>query len=91
MVDKNSTEDVIEIIGDNGKICLPCFSHEGIKLVTEKGTEELKFNNPQHISEKLIEQVINELRGKVSCVSTGESAARTSWVLDEMVKNYYAD
>ena len=25
------------------------------------------------------------------CVSTGQSAARTSWVLDEMVKGYYGD
>ena len=33
--------------------------------------------------------LIDELRGVGSCVSTGESAARTNRVLEEMVSNYY--
>ena len=49
----------------------------------------MEFENPEHISQNLVQQVVNELRGEGSCVSTGESAARTAWVLDEMVKGYY--
>ncbi len=92
VVDKNSVEDIIEIIGEKGKISLPCFSSPGtLKLTTNKGVENIKLSNPKHISQYLVQQVVNELRGIGKCVSTGISATRTSWVLDEMVKDYYLD
>jgi len=89
VVDENSVEDYIQIIGEKGEICLPCFSHGNLKLKTANGTKEMEFKNPQHISQHLVQQVVDELRGFGKCISTGESAARTSWVLDEMVKEYY--
>ena len=90
VVDESTEEDSIEIIGENGKITLPCFSPGNLILKNADGITEMKFNNPQHISQNLVQQVVNELRGVGTCVSTGISAARTSWVLDEMVKNYYS-
>lgn len=89
VVDKNSEEDYIEIIGENGKITLPCFSPGNLILDNSEGKTEMDFSNPQHISLYLVQQVVNELRGLEKCVSTGVSAARTSWVLDEVVKDYY--
>ncbi len=91
VVDKNSVEDEIEIIGEKGKITLPCFSHGKLKLTTKENIIELEFNNPEHISQNLVQQVVNELRGVGECISTGVSAARTSWVLGEMVKGYYRE
>ncbi|WP_167618334.1 Gfo/Idh/MocA family protein [Maribellus sediminis] len=89
VVDKSSTEDFIQIVGEKGEISLPCFSHGNLTLKTQSGMEEFYFENPEHISQNLVHQVVNELLGKGECVSTGESAARTSMVLDEMVKDYY--
>ncbi len=89
VVDKNSVEDIIQIVGESGKISMPCFSHGTLALTNGNGTETFEFDNPEHISQNLVEQVVNELRGNEKCVSTGESAARTSWVLDEIVKDYY--
>lgn len=89
VIDESSETDEMEIIGDNGKISLPCFSHGNLILKNGKGITKMKFNNPQHISQNLVQQVVNELRGIGTCVSTGISAARTSWVLDEIVKGYY--
>ena len=89
VVDEKSETDEIEIIGESGNISLPCFSPGNLILKNADGITEMNFNNPQHISSNLVQQVVNELRGVGTCVSTGESAARTSWVLDEMVKNYY--
>ena len=89
VVDESSEVDIIEIIGENGKITLPCFSPGNLKLITNTGITEMGFKNPQHISQNLVQQVVDELRGKGTCISTGESAARTSWVLDEIVKDYY--
>lgn len=90
VVDKNAERDEIEIIGESGVISLPCFSPGNLKLKTSTGQAEMGFNNPEHISQNLVQQVVDELRGVGKCVSTGESAARTSWVLDEMVKAYYS-
>lgn len=91
VVDESSEEDTIEIIGERGRITLPCFSPGNLKLITEKGVTEIGFNNPEHISQNLVQQVVDELRGGKKCVSTGKSAARTSWVLDEIVKDYYSE
>jgi predicted dehydrogenase len=89
VVDKNSEKDEINILGENGEISLPCFSHGNLVLTTSEGQTEMEFTNPKHISQNLVQQVVNELRGMSKCSSTGESAARTSWVLDEFVKHYY--
>ena len=90
VVDKNSVEDVIEIIGENGKILLPCFSPPGVlTLETTTGIEKINFTNPEHVSQNLVQQVVDELMGNGKCVSTGVSAARSSWVLEEMVRGYY--
>lgn len=91
VVDENCEVDYIEIIGEQGKMSLPCFSPGNLFLENNKGRQEFSFTNPQHISQNLVQQVVNELRGKDKCVSSGKSAARASWVLDEIVKEYYKD
>lgn len=92
VVDKNSEEDEIEIIGEKGKITLSCFAlPDRLRLVTNEVDTDMKFENPKHISQNLVQQLVDELRGVGTCVSTGESAARTSRVLDNMVKAYYSN
>ncbi len=90
VANESSVADYIEITGTSGKITLPCFAHGEVKLSTAQGTINFSFQNPENISHNLIRNVVNTLRGEEECVSTGETAARTSAVLDEMVKNYYA-
>lgn len=90
VVERGSEKDEILILGDRGEITLSCFAApDKLKIKTGEGEKELKFTNPEHISQNLVKQVIDELRGVGSCVSTGESAARTNRVLEEMVSNYY--
>ena len=76
-------------MGTKGKIVFSCFQHGDVKLITPQGTVSFSFQNPDNISYNLIQQVVNTLRGKGECISTGYSAARTSWVLEEIVKKYY--
>lgn len=89
VVDKNQFTDEIEIIGEEGKIVLPTFTHGKVSVYTKDGRAYHECTNPQHIQMNLVKQVVDELRGVGKCVSTGISAARTSWVLEEMVKGYY--
>jgi predicted dehydrogenase len=92
IVDKYSVTDEIVITGENGSITLSSFDFpETLKVITNDGENEISFDNPKHISQNLVQQLVDELRGAGSCVSTGESAARASRVLDTMVKNYYSD
>lgn len=90
-VDDTAETDVIEITGDKGYIMLSCFNHGPVIIENHKGKKELTFENPEHISQFLVEQVVDELRGIGKCISTGISAARTSKILDIMVSNYYPE
>jgi predicted dehydrogenase len=89
VVAKGAEEDIIEINGTKGKLSLSSFLHGDVKLTTPEGTVSFSFRNPDNIQHHLIRQVVQELRGEGKCVSTGISAARTSWVLKEIVKEYY--
>ena len=91
VVDESSEEDVIVITGEDGQISLPCFSPGKLKITKSSGIKEMDFKNPEHISQNLVKQVVDELRGAGKCVSTGITAARTSWVLEEVVKEYYRE
>ena len=81
--------DTIEIMGDKGKISLSAFSFEKIILTNSMGTREYVNERPEHVQYYLIEQIVNELSGKGKAVSTGETAARTSRIMDEMVSEFY--
>lgn len=89
VVPKGSEEDIIEITGTKGKLSFSSFQHGDVKLTSPEGTVSFSFQNPENIQHHLIRQVVQELRGEGKCVSTGISAARTSWVLEEIVKEYY--
>jgi predicted dehydrogenase len=92
IADGDSEADEIEIIGEKGKITLSCFASPGLlKVATKKGVTEEILENPKHISQNLVKQVVDELRGVGTCVSTGKSGARTSRVLENMVKDYYSN
>jgi 1,5-anhydro-D-fructose reductase (1,5-anhydro-D-mannitol-forming) len=45
--------------------------------------------NPPHVQQPLIQSIVDELCGMGTCASTGESAARTSRVMDTVLTEYY--
>ena len=77
--------DLTEVVGDRGKITFSTFDAEPVRLISGKDVSEYAFEYPQHIAQPLIQTVVNELIGTGRCPSTGESAARTSWVMDQML------
>jgi predicted dehydrogenase len=80
------TADRITFVGSAGKVTLSTFGKEPVKLETHGGIELFDLPNPPHVQQPLIQQVVNELLGVGSCVSTGESALRTNWVMDQLLK-----
>ena len=89
VVHKTAETDLVEIIGDGGKITFSSFQHGEVVLENREGIHRFRFQNPENIQFNLISQVVSVLRGEGECVSTGESAARTSRILEEVVRDYY--
>jgi hypothetical protein len=79
--------DRTEIIGSEGQLTFSTFDAQPVILTTSKGRTEFANDYPAHIQQPLIQSVVDELNGIGTSPSTGESAARTSWVMDEMLKH----
>ncbi len=86
--DKVNATDFIEIIGSKGSVTFSTFENNPVILRTPDGEKLFTFDNPKHIQEPLIKTVVGDLLQIETCPSTGTSAARTSKVMDEIVKDY---
>ena len=60
-----------------------------IILTTEDDITEIPAGYPEHVQQPLIQTVVDEVRGSGICPSPGQSAARTSLVMDQMLRGYY--
>ena len=78
-------EDATEIVGSEGRLSYATFDGGPVVLTTALGRQAFPFEDPPHIQQPLIQTVVDALNGVGTCPSTGESAARTSWVMDRMV------
>jgi predicted dehydrogenase len=88
-VSPEGNRDYFEVVGDKGIIKTSTFTYEPIVLENGNGRQEFVNERPENIQFYLIEQIVRALSGKGEVVSTGISAARTSWVMDQVVKEYY--
>ena len=81
--------DCTEIIGDHGKISFSTFDAQPIRLMAQSEVVEFPIAYPPHIQQPLIQIVVDELNGVGKSPSTGETALRTTWVMEQMLKNYH--
>ena len=82
-------EDTLEFFGTAGRIAFNIFNAEPIRLETATGTEQFAIPNPAHVAQPLIQLIVDDLLGRTNCPSTGESARRTSEVMDRVLEGYY--
>ena len=82
-------EDRLVLTGSVGTLTTPVFT-DGDVIVTRHGvTDVLSIRNPPHVHQPLIQTIVDELLGCGRCESTGETGARTSWVMDRCLEGYY--
>ena len=87
---REANRDTFEVIGEKGLIKTSTFTYDPIILINGEGTKEYLNERPENIQFYLIEQIVKALSGGPDrVVSTGITAARTSRVMDEVVKKYY--
>ena len=85
------SDNRIAFTGSEGEIQTPVFSNTDITLKRNGAEERISAPNPPHVHQPLIQSIVDELRGKGQCVSTGETGARASWVMDQCLITYYGE
>jgi predicted dehydrogenase len=82
--------DRTELVGTRGRILYATFSDAPVILETDAGIEAIELPFPAHVQQPLIQTIVDELlSGTPSCPSTGESAARTTRVIDSLLAGFY--
>jgi predicted dehydrogenase len=82
--------DRTEIHGSGGSLSFATFDEAPVVLQRPAGREAFAIPHPAHIQQPLIESVVAALRDGGPCPSTGETAARTSAVMDAVLATYRA-
>jgi len=82
--------DHAEILGTRGCVSFATFDDAPVVLQAGDETTEFAIPHPPHVQQPLIQTVVDQLNGIGQCPSTGESAARTTWVMDQILASYYA-
>ena len=82
-------EDALEFSGTAGRLSLSVFGTEPLRLETARGIEHFELPTPAHVAQPLIQTVVDDLLGRGPCPSTGESARRTTVVMDRVLAGYY--
>jgi len=92
-VNEIAQKDALTIIGTKGRLSIPFFGAAEISLEMSQAEnrKKFKFDLPKHIQQPLIQTVVDDLLGRGVCLSTGLSALRTNWVMEEMTKHYYTE
>ncbi len=81
----SANRDVTEIVGSRGRIAFSSFDAEPITLTTAEGVQAFAIENPAHVQQPLIQTVVDALTGQGACPSSGETGARTTWVMDQVL------
>jgi len=81
-------EDSVEIAGQYGKITFSTFSSDPITIDLKNSLKTITIDHPLHIQQPHIQSIVNEILGIGKCPSHGETAARTSWVMDQITKEW---
>lgn len=84
-----ASRDRFEFEGTEGRISLTCFGDDPVVLTKGKEAIEIARPNPATIQQPLIQTIVDQLRGRGECPSTGDTALRTSEVMDAMLRDYY--
>jgi 1,5-anhydro-D-fructose reductase (1,5-anhydro-D-mannitol-forming) len=84
-----TSADSIVFTGSEGEIATAVRADEDVIVTRGTHPNLYRFRNPPHVHQPLIQTIVDELRGKGKCESTGESGARSAWVTDLCLEGYY--
>lgn len=77
--------DRLYVTGEHGSLSFSIFSFEPIRLQIKGDETMISSTQPEHIQMPFIQTIVDQLRGKGTCPSTGTTAAVTSKAMDEIL------
>jgi predicted dehydrogenase len=80
-----ATSDAFIITTTAGEIRTSVFNDVDVIVTTGAEQRVYEVRNPPHVHQPLIQTIVDELAGRGACESTGESGARASRVIDQVV------
>ncbi len=83
-------EEYNEIVGSTGRIRFSTTAPVPIRVLRGSSSEEHPVGDPEHVHQPLIQTIVDELNGRGTCPSTGESGARTARVMDAILADFRA-
>jgi 1,5-anhydro-D-fructose reductase (1,5-anhydro-D-mannitol-forming) len=81
--------DMLRITGTEGEVTCAVFGNEPVRFENAGGVQTFALPNPPHVAQPLIQSVVDDLLGHGECPSTGETARRTTRVMDQVLAGYY--
>ncbi|MEO6568898.1 MAG: Gfo/Idh/MocA family oxidoreductase [Opitutaceae bacterium] len=82
-------DDTLRITGTEGEVSLSVFGTDPVRFEDGTGVQVFDLPNPPHVAQPLIQTVVDDLLGRGVCPSTGESARRTTRVMDHVLAGFY--
>ncbi len=82
------SRDEVRILGTEGSLRFSTFGEEPLVLTTAEGERAIEAPYPATVQLPLIQTVVDELTGRGTCPSTGESAVRTARVVDTLLAEH---
>jgi predicted dehydrogenase len=80
-----SKADFSEMIGDTGKITFSTFDLRPIMINSSEVSATYNIAHPENIQQFMINSVVDEIRGRGKCPSTGKTGAYVNWVMDKVL------
>jgi predicted dehydrogenase len=77
--------DVTVVAGTEGTLSFASFAPTPIRLATADEAAVYEVADPKHVHGPLVATILDELRGVGTCPSTGQSALRTSKLMDSII------
>ncbi|HEX6945213.1 MAG TPA: Gfo/Idh/MocA family oxidoreductase [Casimicrobiaceae bacterium] len=81
-------EEGNEIVGAKGRILFSTTRPVPIRVIRGDAVEQIDIGDPPHVHQPLIQAFVDELNGVGTCPSTGETAARTTRVIDRILAEH---
>jgi 1,5-anhydro-D-fructose reductase (1,5-anhydro-D-mannitol-forming) len=85
----SESSDSMTFTGSKGHLRTAVRSDADITVTRDGQQNTYRFRNPPHVHQPLIQTIVDELRGRGRCESTGETGARASWVMERCLEGYY--
>ena len=78
-------EESVTVYGTEGHVSMGFFRASSVRLVRGDDVTEYSLPDPAHVHQPLIETVVAHLQGTGTCPSTGNTAVRTTQVIEKIL------